>query len=269
MPQKLCLAGLYLLLVLGTLTQKSLGQTVQTSDGTSHSQSTLRIAVASNFRVTLEQLVAHYQEADSGKSQIEISAASTGKLTTQILHGAPYALFFAADEHSIEALSRQGLVNNDDRMIYAIGQLALWQPEIALTKAKPGLDQPFACLAIANARLAPYGAAAEQVLAKTGLTQESGQRIIRGQSVSQVYQFVASQNCQAGLVALSQVITNGIPEAQWWRIPHHYYTPIHQHAALLQHAREHPPAVSFWAFLKTPAAARIIEAAGYQRRQNN
>lgn len=227
----------------------------------------LRIAVASNFRVTLEQLIKHYQTMPFAPPDIQISAASTGKLVTQILHGAPYDLFLAADANSIERLIQDQLVRPEDQINYAIGQLALWQPGIVNAHVEHTLT--FNCLAIANAKLAPYGAAAEQVLQSLGLVQQKALRIIRGQSVAQVYQFVASGNCEAGLLALSQLITNAVPKSQWWQVPQHHYAAIRQKAALLKQARDKAQAKSFWSFLKSPAAAQIIEDAGYLHPQNH
>ena len=231
------------------------------SSGSKHKTS-FQIAVASNFRATSEQLIKRFKTHHPLNAPPEINAsyASSGKLTTQILHGAPFSIFLSADQASITRLQEKGLTKPTRRRIYAIGQLTLWQP-LASESPQPG--QLFSCLAIANPKLAPYGKAAEQVIQKYQRALHSAQRLIMGQSVAQVYQYIHSGNCEAGYVAKAQLLASGIPSTQWSEIPPSDHAPVMQEAALLNRGKENPAAMSFWAFLKSPEAIDIIRSAGY------
>ena len=122
-------------------------------------------------------------------------------------------------------------------------------------------------LAIANPRLAPYGRAARQVLENLGLWDDlshgDGPRLVVGQSVGQAWQFVATGAAEAGLLAFSQTVAledrSGVLP-----IPASLHDPIEQHAVLLTRGRDHPDARAFLDFLRSPAAAPILQAHGYR-----
>ncbi len=56
---------------------------------------TLSVAVAANFLAPMKRIAEEYERKSGNKAVI--SHGSTGQLYTQILNGAPYDLFFAAD----------------------------------------------------------------------------------------------------------------------------------------------------------------------------
>ncbi len=154
---------------------------------------TLRVAVAANFRGTLEQISQHFQ-AETGH-QVRISSASTGVLATQILHGAPFDLFLAADAQAPAALLRAGV--GQDSECYASGELVL------VGGAPEQLADPTSSLAIANPDTAPYGRAALEVLARSEFTPGAGRKLVRGSNVLQAYQFWRSGAVKLALVARS------------------------------------------------------------------
>ncbi len=109
------------------------------------------------------------------------------------------------------------------RFTYAIGQLVLWSPNAHYVDAQGAVPQDGRLqehLSLANPKLAPYGAAAMQVLDKQGLTAQLQPRIVTGENIAQAYQFVASGNAQLGFVALSQVMEDSkITKGSAWVIP--------------------------------------------------
>ena len=218
-----------------------------------------RVAVAANFLPVLRELGAAFA---AGGHHLQISSGSTGKLYAQIVHGAPFDLFLAADQARPERLEREGRIVPGSRFTYAIGHLVLWSP--APERFSDGLgwlrEGRFQRLAIANPKTAPYGRAARQFLRHHDLWVHLQAKLVRGESVSQALQFVASGNADAGLVALSQV--NGRAGSRWL-VPATDHDPIVQQAVLLVHGADNPAARAFYAFLQSPPARRIIRAAGY------
>ncbi len=208
------------------------------------------VAVAANFARVAESLLPDF-EAASG-FRIVLSPGSTGQLYGQIINGAPYDAFLAADQVRPALLEAAGLSRG--RQTYASGLLALWQRDGAVGADR--LRGDFNYLAMANPALAPYGLAARQALAAMGLWEALQGRIVMGQNVGQAYALVASGNADLGLVARSYAQGQGV----FWPVPGGLYDPILQDAVLL---RESPAAAAFLAYLGSGAAQEKIRAAGY------
>lgn len=225
----------------------------------------LSVAVASNFLQPAEQIAAAFSRQHN--VDVHLSSASTGKLYAQILYGAPFDIFLAADEKRPELLANQRMAVPQSRFTYAIGELVLWSP---LSNRFPSVQdyrlvlrntRSYNRLAIANPKTAPYGIAAMEILEKLKLDKSLRSKLIIGESISQAYQFVDSGNVPIGLIARSQAIN---PTGHVWNIPAEDYTPIRQQAILLNRGRDKPEAQAFLGFLRSDEARHIIIAYGYR-----
>ncbi|MBW3198309.1 molybdate ABC transporter substrate-binding protein [Marinobacter nauticus] len=223
----------------------------------------LTLAVAANFTDTTASLVETF-EASTGH-QVTASFGSTGKLYAQIRNGAPFDVFMAADAQRPQLLESEGMAVPGSRFTYARGKLVLWSPETAAFISPIAYlnEQPFSRLAIANPKTAPYGLAAQQVLEHLELWSPLQPKLVRGDSIAQTFQFIASGNAQAGLVALAQVKAWPDQDGTLWRIPQSYYAPINQQAILLKRGADNTAARDWLAFLQSPDAVAIIQGYGY------
>ena len=222
------------------------------------------VAVAANFAAPIARIGEAFK-ADTGHV-LKISTASTGKFYSQIVGGAPFEVFLAADDETPKRLLAENHAVAGTRFTYAIGKLVLWS-------ARPGLvdDQGavlasdrFRYLAVANPKTAPYGAAAHQVLKARGLAEALAPRLVTGESIAQAYQFVATGNAEIGFVALSQVALPGkSATGSMWRVPQDLYTEIRQDAVLLKAGASNPAALALLEFLKGETARQIIRNHGY------
>lgn len=225
----------------------------------------VRLAVASNFLTPVKALAKTFEQ-ETGHRLI-ISSGSTGKLYAQIRNGAPYDLFLAANRREPERLEREAKIHPGSRFTYARGVLALWIPEISGTDRDARAS--FAAVsdqrvAIANPRTAPYGAAAQVVLKAWSEASPAQGRLLRGENISQAYQFVATGNAAAGFVALSQMKDPARPPSgHYWAIDEHLHPPIDQQVVLLARAGDNPAAQAFWEYLKSPAVRERIQTFGY------
>jgi len=206
------------------------------------------VAVAANFMRVAESLLPRF-EAETGH-HITLTSGATGQLYGQIINGAPYDAFLAADQARPARLEGAGL--SLGRFTYARGLLALIAAEGDADEAR--LRGDYNHLAIANPALAPYGLAAQLALQAMGLWPKISDRIVMGQNVGQAYALVASGNAALGLVAQSYA------QAGFWAVPEALYTPILQDAVLLQN---NVAAADFLAYLGGPEAQMAIRAAGY------
>ncbi len=219
----------------------------------------VHVAVATNFAKAARALGAAFT-AETGHRAV-LSDGSTGKLYAQIVSGAPFQVFLAADVERPRRLEAEGRAVAGTRFAYAFGRLVLWSPDPARITGETALtSDDFRYLAIANPELAPYGAAARELLQQLDLWDRLQRRIVRGEDIGQAFQFVATGNAELGLVALSQVSGRG---GSQWIVPPDRYAPIEQQAVLLEPGRDDPAAHAFLEFLRGDAARAQIERAGY------
>jgi molybdate transport system substrate-binding protein len=225
----------------------------------------LKIAVASNFAGTLEELVETYQ---AERDDILMISGGTGKLASQIVEGAPFDVFLSGDDKTLRLLVREGKALGDTEFTYAIGKLALWSANRSLIAAdgeavlKSGAFWKLAC---ANPEIAPYGAAAVAALQALGLYDEVKDKIVWGENVGQAFAMAATGGADLGFVALSQVLgSEQGREGSTWEVPIDLYPAVRQNAILLTRAKDNPAAAAFLAFLKSAAALEIIRKAGYE-----
>jgi molybdate transport system substrate-binding protein len=225
----------------------------------------LRVAVASNFLLPVKELSRKFEKSTANK--VGVISASTGKLYAQIKQGAPFDVLLAADSLRPELLEKEGIGVPGSRFTYAVGRLALWSADtkLFLKNDLQVLNQKnFRYLAIANPKTAPYGKAAEQVLRKKGFWNQLQTRLVRGENISQTFQFLVTGNADIGFIALSQSMRNqGQLKGYSWTVPSDWHDPIRQQAILLKRAKTNKVAKEFLNFIKSNRVQKIIESYGY------
>ena len=224
----------------------------------------VKVAVAANFTAPMQKIAADFERDTGHKAQLSFGA--TGKFYAQIKNGAPFEILLAADDEIPARLEKEGFAASGSRFTYAIGQLALWS-------ARPGYvddmgevlkQDTFEHLAIANPRLAPYGAAAVETLTRLGLLGRVEGRLVQGENIAQAFQFVSTGNAELGFVALSQVYVGGkLKSGSAWIVPANLHKPIRQDAVVLARGRDNPAAAALARFLKTDKARAVINSYGY------
>nr|WP_321386192.1 molybdate ABC transporter substrate-binding protein [uncultured Vibrio sp.] len=221
---------------------------------------TLTVAVANNFYGPMKALVSDYTQQQG--DDVEISTGSTGQLYAQIVNGAPFDLFFSADQRRPQLLVEQQLA--DDSFTYAQGVLVAWSPAENLDVKSELFSEHFQYLAIADPKLAPYGLAAQQMLEKHQQWQGVQNKLVIGKGLNAIYQFVFTGNAQIGLLAKSQIYQQGkFQSGSVWQIPSSDYEPIKQDAAVLKSGKEKVSAAQFISYLKSDRAKDIIRSYGY------
>jgi molybdate transport system substrate-binding protein len=221
----------------------------------------VRVAVAANFAPPLQPLGELFKR-QSGHTLV-VSTGSTGKFYAQIRHGAPFEVLLSADEATPRRLEEEKAAVAGTRFTYALGRLALWSAGSTVDARGEVLRTgSFRNLAIANPKLAPYGAAAQDAMVKLGVWDRVRGRLVQGENVAQTFQFVASGNAELGFVALSQLI--GVSTGSRWLVPADLHGEIRQDAVLLLPGEDKPAAKAFLAFLRSREASERIRAFGYE-----
>jgi len=230
-------------------------------------QETIRIAVASNFLATLKALSTEFT-AQTG-IRVSLSNGATGMLYAQIKRGAPYDMFFSADEARPELLEKQGLIVPGSRFTYVTGRLVVWSPKpdkVSPDLSKLDINNPnLYYFAMANPKTAPYGIAGKTVLEHYGVykTLSANNKIALGENIGKTYHYVASQNAQLGLIAKSYVANPKRPMGgQYIEIPLELYPTLKQQAVILK-GKQSSTVNQFLTFFHSKKAQQRIADYGY------
>lgn len=224
----------------------------------------VQVAVAANFAVPLAKIGEGFSAATGHK--LTASSGATGKFYTQIVSGAPFEVLIAADDETPKKLVAEGHAVGGTNFTYAIGRLVLWSPQAGFVDAEGAVlsSDRVRHVAIANPKVAPYGAAAVEVIKARGLSDALAPKIVTAESIAQAYQFAFTGNAELGFVALSQVAVPGKPAAgSYWLVPSDLHGEIRQDAVLLKAGEKNPAAAALLAYLKGDAARAVIKDFGY------
>ncbi len=219
----------------------------------------LRIATAANFYPALNKIKQNYEKISGNK--LTIIRGSSGKLYAQIIHGAPFDIFFSADSMRVDELVKLGKSFDSKTYVYASGQLVLWKPDAQSSQnlREQLVTGQFNKLAIANPKTAPYGKASIEALQAMELYADVKSKLVYGENISQAQQFA-----QAGAADLAFVARSYVKDDIYWEIDTYLHSPIKQKVVLLKQSKQPQIASEFLKFIQTPAIKKLIMAEGYE-----
>lgn len=222
-------------------------------------------AVAANVQFAMEELKKEFQ-ASTG-IEVKTVYGASGKLTAQIRNGAPFDLFVSADMDFPDTLHKWGYAVERPKP-YAYGKLVLWTTgDLDLEQGLAVLSEPsIAHIALADPRRAPYGRAAVEAMQKAGLYDAAKAKLVYGENISQVTQYILTGNVDIGFDAKSVVMSEEARgKGKWKELDESLYGPITQGAVICRYGQENNPSLSarFYAFLYSEAARKILSRHGY------
>jgi len=225
---------------------------------------TLRIAAAADLQPVLPVLLGEF-ESQTG-IHAEASYQSSATLATQIINGAPFDVFMAADMGFPQRVIAAGLAEDTQAIAYARGTLVLWARndsrfrQLSINALSfPGLKS----LAIANPEHAPYGRAAQAALMKLGLFDTLKPKLVIAENIAQAAQFVESGNAELGLISLTSAVTPRLRAAgHYVEVPQDAYPPILQGVVILKRPAGTQAGRRFLDFLSSPSVQQQLQAAG-------
>jgi molybdate transport system substrate-binding protein len=227
----------------------------------------LAVAAAADLSYALKDLAGRFEKKTGNK--VALSFGASGNLYSQIQNGAPFDLFFSADVDYPDKLAAAGLVERDSLKTYAIGHLVLWVPDSSkLDPQKLKMDlltlPAVQKIAIANPQHAPYGRAAMAALEHFGLKDKVAAKLVFGENISQTAQFVQSGNAQAGLVALSLVLSPAMKNAgQFWELPADSYPALRQGVAIMSASKHRQAAAAFLQYVTSAEGGAVLAQYGF------
>ena len=224
----------------------------------------VQVAVAANFTAPMQKIAAEF-EKDTGHKAL-LTFGATGKFYAQIKNGAPFEVLLSADQETPARLEQEGATANGSRFTYAIGKLVLWSTREAIVDSKGDVLKRggFDHIALANPKLAPYGAAAMEVMKALGVADTLAPKFVQGENIAQTYQFISTANALLGFVAMSQVYEDGkLKSGSAWIVPSNLYSPIRQDAVILDKGKDSTAAAALMKYLKSDKVKAVIKSYGY------
>jgi molybdate transport system substrate-binding protein len=223
----------------------------------------INVAAAANLSDAFNELGKQFTARTA--IRVVYSFGATAELAKQIENGAPFDLFASADTEHVEQLNRQGLVLPDTMALYARGRLILWTPQgssITLNRIEDLRRAEVERIAIAKPDAAPYGRAAVEALKALSLWNDIESKVIYGQNVSQVKQYVATGNADAALLPRSLVHEG---EGHSIEVDERLHQPINQSLAVIKASGKQQAARLFAQYILSPQAQSLLQRYGYEK----
>lgn len=226
----------------------------------------LKVAVAANLKYVFDDLAVEFKKETGIETQVIPSAS--GKIASQVRNGAPYDVFMSADMEFPEGLYKDGYAVTLPK-IYAYGIMVLWSlKEVDLSKGVAGLaDTSVGKVAIANPKVAPFGKQALKAMEYYKVRAVVEPKLVYGESITQVSQYVDSKAADVGFSAKSVVTAPEMAgKGKWIEVPSESYEPIAQGIVVLKHGSETngDAARKLFDFVMSEKARRIFAKSGYK-----
>src|SRR6187402_1066975 len=93
----------------------------------SYGQDKILIAAASDLRFAMDSIVLVFNQSNTGL--VEVTYGSSGKLTEQIIQGAPFDILFSADLSYPEQLKKENKISSEIYQ-YAKGRIVIWSKKL-------------------------------------------------------------------------------------------------------------------------------------------
>ena len=228
---------------------------------------TINIAVSANMQFAMREIATLFEEKK--KIKVELMIGASGKLTHQILNGAPFHLFVSADTLFTRKIITEGK-GVGQQQLYAIGSLVLWTKSKNLKNKNLFnllTDSNLNKISLPNPTTAPYGFQAKLALEKAGLWKKISPKVVLGESIAQATQYIYSGVCEVGFISKSVLFSPELKNKGYWQeVPKHLYEPIYQGLVITQWGwkENRKASTSFSEFMKTPAVKDILLKNGYQ-----
>lgn len=224
----------------------------------------IKVFAASSTKLAMQEISEEFKKQNP-EDEIVVIYSATGKAYAQFTNGFEYDIFIAADSKYPQKIVSDGNAITEP-LVYAMGAVALFSHDEEIVKK--GLEaikeKKVKHLSIANPRLAPYGAAAMEILKNYGLEDAAKEKLVLGDNIAQSVQFVDSGAADIGLVAFSLIKTTK-KESQYKLIDQNKYSPMRQAFVLTKYAKKKPLAKKFGDFLLSQSAQNSFKKYGFAK----
>src|SRR6266700_1840004 len=228
----------------------------------------ITVAAAADLRPAFEEIIAKFQQSDPGTA-VKVTYGSSGNFFQQIQNGAPFDLFFSANEDYPKRLESAGLTVPGSYHQYARGKIVLLVSSGSKLDINQGLklllDANVKKIAIADPSHAPYGQAALAALKTEKIYDQVSAKLVTGENISQAASFVLSGAADVGIASLSLALAPATrAQVRFWEIPQSDYPPIQQALVVLRSSKNQQLATQFQTYFRSKEVSSVLERYGFE-----
>lgn len=227
---------------------------------------TINIAVAANVSYAIDDLKKEFHKLYPN-TKVKMIIGSSGKLTAQIKHGAPYQLFMSANMKYPKALYADGIATTKP-VVYAQGSLVYLSSKKQNFKEGIKLieNKNISKIAIANPKIAPYGKATVEAMKNANVYNSVVEKFVFAESASQVVSYAVTA-ADVGFIAKSSLYSPKMTKYKkginWDDVDKKLYTPISQGIVILKNGEANGEVKAFYDFILSSRAKKILKKFGY------
>jgi molybdate transport system substrate-binding protein len=223
----------------------------------------VNVAAAANLRYILDEIKTLYAEQHPNV-KVDVTLGASGALLQQIINGAQYDLFMAADKTFPDKLKELGSASGEVKT-YAFGKLVLWSNTVDVSKGIDIItDNSVVHIAIAKPDVAPYGERAVQCLKYYGLLNKVISKIVYAENIAQAAQYAYTGNAEIGFIALALALAPDMKDkGKYYLLDTKSYKPVEQACVLVKTWERNTEASKFMDFVLSKACKPVFEKYGF------
>ncbi|WP_194755779.1 molybdate ABC transporter substrate-binding protein [Aliidiomarina indica] len=231
--------------------------------GVSQASERLTIAAASDLRFALNDIVQRYQ-SEFPNADIQVIYGSSGKMTTQIMHGAPYDIFFSADIAFPQQLEAAGFTASTPE-VYGIGRIVIWSARYQVENwtLQDLLNPDIRRIAIAQPTHAPYGMRAKEAMQSEGVWEQLAAKMVYGENIAQAAQMAQSGAADVAIIALALAKGSQLSGVGYGLIDAELHEPLTQGFVITKRAEKNALARHFAAYMQSCVARELMQHYGF------
>lgn len=206
-------------------------------------------------------------ESQSKGVKVIINFGSPGDLKRQIEGGAPVDVFASAAQREMNDLERQGALVPGTRRNFTGNEMVLAKPAASGIQLRSFSDltkREIKKIAIGNPSSVPAGMYAEQLLKYFSLWDTIKGKLVFGESVRQVLDYVARGEVDAGIVFSTDAMVRAKDVVVVMKAPVGSHVAVVYPIAIVRNSRNEKLARDFVDFVMSDAGKRILEKYGFK-----
>jgi molybdate transport system substrate-binding protein len=226
----------------------------------------LTLSVAISMREAVETLGRSFTGRRPGVT-LRYNVGGSGDLQKQIEAGAPIDVFVSAATRQMDELERNGLIVPGTRRAFARNVLVVVKPADSgrdLTAVADLLDGRVTRVAIGNPKTVPAGQYAQESLRAQGVWDRLSPKLVFGENVRQVLEYVARGEVDAGFVYATDLPVAGARVREAFRPGEETYPPVVYPVAVVAGSRQGALARAFVELLTGAEGQTLLRRLGFQ-----
>jgi molybdate transport system substrate-binding protein len=232
---------------------------------TAQSTYEITISAAISLKNAFEDIGRIFQERNPG-TKVLFNFGASGDLARQIEAGAPVDVFASAAQKDMDDIGKKDLIAPNSRKDFAKNGVVLVQPTNSITPIQTLTDlqkTEIKKIAIGNPKTVPAGRYAEEVLRHHNLWDAIKDKLIFGENVRQVLDYVARNEVDAGLVYSTDAIARSKEVKVVTNLPEGSHQPVIYPIGVIKGTKEESLSKAFVDFVISAEGQRILNQYGF------